>query len=279
MEERRVDCGTVTLSVRDHPGGAPPIVALHGLASNARWWDLVAARLSPRWRVLAPDLRGHGRSDRPDTGYSFPEVAGDLRGLMEAEGLDRVVVAGHSWGASVALWLAGAVPERVTGCVCVDGGAVFLRDQFPTWAQAEARLRPPQLSGITEASLGEWVRSGRFGESDPVQLTEIVLGNFEAAEDGTLRPRLRLDRHMEIAQRLYELDSFEVMARVRCPVLFLPARGGAWPAAAKEGALHRAQEVLAGRAQVVWLDGDHDLPVQRPAEVAASIAQFVMALP
>ncbi|MGA8015816.1 MAG: alpha/beta hydrolase [Candidatus Dormiibacterota bacterium] len=279
MEERRVDCGTLTLSVRDHPGGDPAILALHGLASNARWWDLVAARLSPRWRVLAPDLRGHGRSDRPDTGYSLPEVVDDLRGLLDAEGLDRVVVAGHSWGASVALWLASTAPERVIGCVCVDGGAVFLRDHFPTWAEAEQRLRPPQLAGITEATLGEWVRGGRFGDGDPAQLTEIVLGNFEAAEDGTLRPRLRLERHMEIARRLYELDSFELMTRVRCPVLFLPARGGMWPAAAKEGALRRAQEVLGGRAQVVWLDGEHDLPVERPAEVAAAMAQFVMALP
>jgi len=45
------------------------LLALHGLASNARWWDLVAGRLAPEHRVVAVDLRGHGRSDRPDTGY------------------------------------------------------------------------------------------------------------------------------------------------------------------------------------------------------------------
>ena len=81
MREYLVDVGTLQMSVRDHPGGSPPVLALHGLASNARWWDLVAARLSPRWRVLAPDLRGHGRSDRPEAGYSFAEVVEDLRGL------------------------------------------------------------------------------------------------------------------------------------------------------------------------------------------------------
>ena len=164
MREYMVDVGTLQLSVRDHPGGSPPIMALHGLASNARWWDLVAARLSPRWRVLAPDLRGHGRSDRPEAGYSFAEVAGDLGGLCDAAGLDRVIVAGHSWGASVALWFAAASPERVIGCVCVDGGAAAMREHFSTWAEAEERLRPPRISGITAASVREWAKGGPLAE-------------------------------------------------------------------------------------------------------------------
>ena len=49
---------TVKLACREHPGGPPAVLALHGLASNARWWDLVAARL--QMRLVAPDLRGHG---------------------------------------------------------------------------------------------------------------------------------------------------------------------------------------------------------------------------
>jgi pimeloyl-ACP methyl ester carboxylesterase len=275
VREYVVDCGSLHLSVRDHPGGSPPILALHGLASNARWWDLVAARLSPRWRVIAPDLRGHGRSERPETGYSFAEVAGDLRGLLDAAGLERVIVAGHSWGASVALWLAASTPERVLGCVCVDGGAASLREHFPTWSDAEERLRPPRISGITEAAVREWARSGALAEGgDPDAAAEILLGNFEPAEDGTVQPRLRMDRHMEIARRLYELDSFELMARVECPVLFIPARGGPWPAEEKARGLQRAQEVLGDRARVAWVDGGHDLPVQRPAEVAAAMAGF-----
>jgi len=275
-DQRLVDSGPVRLSVRDHPGGRPPILALHGLASNARWWDLAAARLSPRWRVLAPDLRGHGRSDRPEAGYSFDEVTGDLVRLCESEGLDRMVIAGHSWGASVALCLAASLPEKVIGCVCVDGGAVLLRDHFPTWTEAEERLRPPRLSGFTEASVASWVGGGPLVEGGAeADVIEIVLGNFETAEDGTLRPRLRLDHHMEIARALYELDSFELMGRVGCPVLFIPARGGPWPAELKSAALERAQAVLGERAQVVWVDGGHDLPVQRPAPVAAAIARFV----
>jgi len=279
VREYSVDTGDLRLSVREHPGGSPPILALHGLASNARWWDLVAARLSPRWRVLAPDLRGHGRSERPEAGYSFAEVVEDLRGLVEATSLDRVIVAGHSWGASVALWFAAALPEHVLGCVCVDGGAANLREHFPTWAEAEERLTPPRISGITEASVREWARGGSLAEGgDPEAVADILLGNFEAAADGGVQPRLRLDRHMEIARRLWELDAFELMARIECPVLFIPARGGPWPAEEKARALQRAQDVLGSRAQMVWVAGGHDLPVQRPAEVAKAMADFAGAL-
>ncbi len=275
VREYLVDCGTQQLSVRDHPGGSPPILALHGLASNARWWDLVAARLSPRWRVLAPDLRGHGRSDRPETGYSFAEVVEDLRGLCDAAGLERVLVAGHSWGASVALWFAAALPERVLGCVCVDGGAGSLKEHFPTWAEAEERLHPPRISGITEDAVLEWAKNGPLAEGgDPAAAGEILLGNFEAVGDGTVRPRLPLQQHMEIARRLYELDAFELMARVECPVLFVPARGGPWPVEEKAAGLQRARDVLGQRAEIAWVDGGHDLPVQRPAELAKVMAAF-----
>jgi pimeloyl-ACP methyl ester carboxylesterase len=277
VREYSVETGALRLSVRDHPGGSPPILALHGLASNARWWDLVAARLSPRWRVIAPDLRGHGRSDRPETGYSFAEVVDDLRALVEAAGLDRVIVAGHSWGAAVALWFAAALPERAIGCVCVDGGAASMREHFPTWAEAEERLRPPRTSGLTEETVRAWAASGPLAEGgDAAAAGEILLGNFEEeGEDGTLRPRLSMEHHMEIARRMYELDAFELMARVSCPVLFVPARSGPWPVEAKAAGLQRARDVLGSRAQIEWLDGGHDLPVQRPAKLAKAIGAFL----
>ena len=283
MNEHLVDCGELRLSVRDRSGGSPAILALHGLASNARWWDLVGARLSPRWRVLAPDLRGHGLSDKPKSGYSFENVVEDLHGLCDAEGLDRVIVAGHSWGASVALWFAADLPEMVAGCVCVDGGAGDLRGHFAGgWAEAEERMRPPTMHGLTEVAVRAWVANGPLAQgADARTAAAILLGNFEDGGDGTLQPRLLLDRHMEIANHLYELDSFEVMGRVRCPVLFLPARDpqAPWPLEAKVQSLDRARTVLGERAHVVWIDGVHDLPVQRPGEVATAIAEFAEGLP
>jgi pimeloyl-ACP methyl ester carboxylesterase len=209
-------------------------------------------------------------------------VVEDVRALCAAEGLDRMIVAGHSWGASVALWFAAAAPDMVLGCVCVDGGAGNLSAHIQGgWAEAEKRMRPPAITGITETAVRAWVSGGPLGEGADAQTAAgILLANFEEAGDGTLRPRLHVDRHMEIARHLYELDTFELMGRVRCPVLFVPARDpqSSWAPEAKAEGMERALNVLRGRARVVWIDGVHDLPVQRPAEVAAAMAEFAVDL-
>jgi len=274
--ERSVATGRITLSVREREGGSPTILALHGLASNARWWDLVGARLAPAHGVVAVDLRGHGGSDRPDQGYDFDSITADLQGLCQTLDLREVVVVGHSWGASAALAFAATEPQRCLACVCVDGGATDLRAYFGgSWDEAAIRMRPPQLSGVTEASIRGWVRNGPLGGRFAAAAEEIMLGNFETDGDGGLRPRLHVDRHMQIAYHLFHVDYQALMARLRCPVLIIPAGDPTAPPEAKRAAVANAVTVLGSRGQVVWIDGVHDLPVQRPDEVADAISHFV----
>jgi pimeloyl-ACP methyl ester carboxylesterase len=273
--ERRIQAGSLSLSIREHEGGKPPVIALHGLASNARWWDLVAPRLEEQ--VVAVDLRGHGLSDKPDTGYDFIAVAGDVLDVVGALGIDEYVVAGHSWGASVALWVAVLDARRCRGCVCVDGGATDLRAYFGnSWSEAQIAMRPPQLQGATEATIRSWMAASPLAEgSDPATAFEIMLGNFEPAEGGTIRPRLRIERHMQIAEHLFEQDPHELMRQVAVPVLIIPAGDPADPPTPKREAVESALEVLGDRGSVVWIDGVHDIPVQRPVEVAAAIEAWI----
>src|SRR5215218_824629 len=124
-------------------------VLVHGLASNARMWDGVAARLAEcGHRPLTVDLRGHGRSSKPDAGYEMPTVADDLARLVEVLGLDRPIVAGQSWGGNVVLELAARHPDAVGGIVCVDGGWLEPCAVFPTWEACLAALAPPRLAGL-----------------------------------------------------------------------------------------------------------------------------------
>jgi pimeloyl-ACP methyl ester carboxylesterase len=283
VREERVATSGPALAVRDHAGGEPALLALHGLASNARWWDLVAERLAPRFRVIAVDLRGHGLSDKPSGGYDFPTVVDDLRQVAAALHPAPLVVAGHSWGASVALAFGAELPELALGVVCVDGGATDLKAYFgPTWEVAEQTMKPPNLSGVTPEALRQWMEASPLSEgSDPATAAGILIGNFEDDGTGTghLRPRLALANHMQIARQLFELDSYALMARVRCPVLFVPAGHADHEDAPKVRAMERAREVLGSRAHVTWVDGVHDIPVQRPGEVANAISAFVDGLP
>jgi pimeloyl-ACP methyl ester carboxylesterase len=271
----------VELAYRDHPGPAPAVVALHGLASNARWWDLVAAAL--HHRVVAPDLRGHGESPKPVSGYGFDEVSDDVAALLDRLELGRVLIAGHSWGASVALQLAADHPDRVLGCVCVDGGIGSLRSRIAGgWPEAEVAMRPPDLVGVRRYQVEAWARGPLAEGSDSATAARILLGNFEpldpAAPEGPLRPRLRLERHMQIAKELFELDGLALLKRVRSPVVAVLADGpeSAWMETKREGA-EQARLILGDRLRVVWVEGDHDLPVQHPAAVAREISAALAA--
>src|SRR5262249_33207930 len=117
-QERRITVSGLTLRVREWPGDGPPVVLAHGLASNSRIWDDVASRLAGRFHVAALDQRGHGLSDRPaNRDYSFQAVTGDLKGVVEALGLGRSTIVGHSWGGNVALAFATTYPELTRALV------------------------------------------------------------------------------------------------------------------------------------------------------------------
>jgi 3-oxoadipate enol-lactonase len=117
MEETLVATGGARLACRiAGDEGAPPLVLLHALGEDGSTWADTARHMARRYRVYAPDLRGHGRSDRcPE--YSFELMRDDVLGLLDALGLDRVVLVGHSMGAVVAYLVAGERPDRVTRLV------------------------------------------------------------------------------------------------------------------------------------------------------------------
>lgn len=104
-------------------GVGTPVLAVHGVTANHRSWPLVADRVGAP--VLAPDLRGRGRSgDLPGPAGMDAHVE-DLVAVLDAAGVDRAVLVGHSMGGFVVAALAEAAPERVAGVVLVDGGLPF----------------------------------------------------------------------------------------------------------------------------------------------------------
>ena len=117
----------VRLRATRWPGEGVPVLLLHGLASSRRFWDLVVPGLAGL-RVVALDQRGHGDSERPSGPYDGATVVADALTALDALGLSRVVVVGHSWGAGTALRLAATAPERVLAVVAVDGGLGSARD-------------------------------------------------------------------------------------------------------------------------------------------------------
>lgn len=116
--QRRVAVHGVELALDDR-GNGPALVFLHGYPFDGTMWRHQAGAF-PGWRTLIPDLRGLGRSDAPDLGYSMATYADDLAGLLDAIGVDEVVLAGLSMGGYVAFEFLRRHRPRVRGLVLAD---------------------------------------------------------------------------------------------------------------------------------------------------------------
>lgn len=263
----------VSLLVRTWPGDGTPFLCVHGLASNSRTWEGVAARLCDLGHpAAAVDLRGHGQSDKPDHGYEFATSADDLVAVLDALGWERAVVAGQSTGGNLVVELGARAPERVAGVAGVDGGAIDLQRRWPIWEDCAEALAPPRLEGTPRRALEGHLRHAHPDWSD--EGIEASLANFETLDDGTVRPWLTFDRHLRVLRALWEHRPSTVMARVPAPVLLVLAdTGDDWAAAKREEAF-LAVTAAPDTVGTVWISpADHDVHVQRPVDVADLLHQ------
>ena len=113
-------------------GEGPDLVLVHGLGGNLAGWHLtMVPELQQHYRVTTYDLRGHGRSDAPRSGYTTGDMAEDLCGLMDALNVGPARIVGHSWGADVVLHFALLHPERASQLVLIEAALLApLADRY-----------------------------------------------------------------------------------------------------------------------------------------------------
>lgn len=122
-------------------GEGPDLVLLHGLTGNlAIWYFTILPIFREQYRITVYDLRGHGKSSMPSTGYTTRHMAEDLLGVMDHLGIEQATVAGHSLGADIALHFSLLHPERVDRVVAMEAGTAALvhlrKDKnWPGWAE------------------------------------------------------------------------------------------------------------------------------------------------
>jgi non-heme chloroperoxidase len=280
VEDRFVELRGLMFHYRDWGGRGAPLVLLHGLASTSHIFDLVAPRLAKNLRVVALDQRGHGESAKPDDGYDFETIVSDLLAFMDSLQFERAMIAGHSWGGNVALQFAAEHPARAAALVLIDGGFLDIQaDPEMTWERTAKQLAPPNLLGTPVEAFRQRIK-GFVGAMWSPLVEQAILANFEILPDETIRPRLSYDRHLKILRALWEQRPPQLYPHVHCPVLLLPAvPEQADEAMAKYLARKRANVALAEQQlparETVWFnDTVHDVPLQRPQELAAVITQF-----
>jgi uncharacterized protein (TIGR03083 family) len=248
-----------------------PIVFLHGLSSNARFWTRVAERLPGR-RLLALDQRAHGLSDRPESGYTHDELVADAASLFAERGVERALVAGHSWGAAIALELAAARPELVSGLAFIDGPAASMSEVL-SWDQAQQVMQPalPRFASLAEAVVAkrrelDWERS--WGD-DLVPFVEAGLAPVDGGYALTLTEPVRF----QILKELFHYHPELLWPEVQCPAAIMLAESdtpfGRWKRRSEQ-----TLRELRPDADVRWFRSPHDIPLHLPDEVALELERL-----
>jgi pimeloyl-ACP methyl ester carboxylesterase len=259
--------------------GSVGVLLVHGLNATAWAWTPVARRVRRVSRTVAIDLRGHGLSDAPTTGYSEEQLADDVIAVAEGSGLlaeasDRVVLVGHGFGAMVAAWAAGRLGRRCAGLVLVDGGWQNLAGE--TGMTPDEWLRgldePPEVLRSMSAFLGDR-RGFDPGTWDPDQ-EQAARSTVVEVPAGKVVPAVRPHALAGSVEAMFSYDPSGALAELDLPVIAVMA--GGQDATDKRDALARLQLLRRqhGRDPIRVVDlGDvgHTLMRYRPVEVSAAI--------
>jgi pimeloyl-ACP methyl ester carboxylesterase len=149
-----------------------PAVLLHGVTDSWRSFEQVLERLPPVFHAFAISQRGHGESDRPETGYSYRDMSDDLRGFLDAMSIERTAIVGHSMGSLVAQQFAADYPKRVRGIALIGAFSTLYQD--PGIAEFVANGIDPLTDPIDAGFAREWQLSTTARPIDPQFLEAVV---------------------------------------------------------------------------------------------------------
>ena len=274
LRRRRVEANGIRLAVVDE-GSGPPVVLLHGFPDSADVWrHQVPALVDAGYRVVAPDLRGFGESDRPEgvASYEIPVVLEDVRALTAALGTSPFRLVGHDWGGVVGWLLAAAFPDLVERYAALGVGYASRR---PTVEELEKYwyIFLWQLEGIAEDAirasdwklLREWMREGRPDASPDLQRSLDDL-----ARPGALRAGLAWYR--AIARPETILQDELPLPKVSCPVLGVWSEHDFLP----ESRMTASADNVSGRWRYERLDAvGHWIPTEAPDRLNPLLLEFL----
>lgn len=217
-------------------GRGPAVLLLHGLGCDHTTWEPVIASLARRYTVIAPDLLGHGQSDKPRADYSVAGYANGMRDLLTVLGVDRATVVGHSLGGGIAMQFAYQFPERTERLVLVAAGGLgpqvtpFIRAiGTPGFHQIMGALTLPGPRHLGVAAMRALARTGLGAARDLDEVAEI----FDSFKDPAKRQAVRRvvggvvdwrGQVVTMADRAYLLDRMPLAVVWGSEDLVLPTR-------------------------------------------------------
>lgn len=255
--------------------GAPPILLLHPTGFLARTWQPVAEALATRYRVVAPDARGHGDSDKPDSGYHWQNIVDDLAALLNQLGLNGIPVVGHSMGGGVAAFIAAHDPGRFSRLVLIEP-IIFPPEYFGDRGDTNPMSEAARKRRTVWDSVDQIVES--YGARPPFQRwrPEVLRiyaehGTFPR-EDGRVELKCPGVTEAQLFDNSSSLNTWDLLDRIHAPALVM--RGALTESPV--GALAAQVADRLPNARLVSIeDAGHLAPMERPDAVAREVLAFV----
>jgi pimeloyl-ACP methyl ester carboxylesterase len=257
----RLPDGTRLRVVESGPPDGEPVILLHGYTDSWYSFSRLLPLLPAGYRAIALDQRGHGCSDRPQDGYAMDALARDVLALMDARGIARATVVGHSMGGFVAQQVARAAPERVTRLVLV-GSAPRLRGVAGVAEFAEA------VEALSDPVPADFVRD--------FQASTVHGALPEAFIDGVVAESLRLPARVwqSLMRGMLAVDAAAVRAAAAVPTQILWGDRDSVFSRAEQDALLAA---IPGATLTVYEGTGHAPHWERPERFAEDLARFLRA--
>ena len=248
----------------DLQASGPAVVLIHGWTADADVNFHAVFPFLDGFRVIAPDLRGHGRSFFPEAAFTIADAAEDVAALLDHLGISSAIVVGYSLGGAVAQELAGRRPDLVTGLVLA---ATELHPRRRAGRGAMVRLEGFGLS-LRRLSRGRWLSHrlvSRAARANPTiePLRPWLVSAFERGHPASLR---------EAGRAMARFDGTAIAARRvgTMPVAVVVTEGDLLIRPANQQDLARAWN-----AATFGVAADHDAPIAAPAELGRAIAEAV----
>ena len=235
------------------------LVMLHGFTDSHRSFDLLRPHLPEAWRAIALTQRGHGKTDKPERGYSAADMAADAAAFLDALEIERAVVLGHSMGAGVALQMAADFPARVAAVAVIGAFAGYENNS----AAAELAQAVMQFEDPVDPEFVLAFQEGTFADPIPQSFLDTVIGE-------SLRVPARVWKAALRGQ--LAADSLAAARKCRAPALLLRGEMDAFVPHADLLALRRA---LVSVRTFTMAGVGHAPHWERPGETAALLTAFV----
>lgn len=192
--------------------GEQPLVLVHGITDDSMCWASVAKALSDRFDIFMVDMRGHGKSEAPESGYRYENLAKELASFIQELGLEKPTLIGHSMGAATSLTLAGMFPDLPRAVVLVDPPGFWSYDESdPKWIETRKDMTAwiHSIKRKTKEELFEEARTKNWSEADRE--------NWVNAKQRVSFKVIELITPPDI----HSLDFPSLVSQIKCPVLLL----------------------------------------------------------